>query len=189
MVALGVAWILDGLEITVASAVADTLTQPETLGLPPAAVGLIASVYLGTVGLWTHCRGIAVGRPWCSIDPMFGLGGGRGRVLISAGNHRRQACDRSLRLSHCRARAYGRAAVVRDLVPRTMLLAVAARHQVLSRCLGRVVDGVRLVVGRHMRLIRRCHNVFHLVMPGGFAMVSRCVLMMVGGIFKEFVQR
>ena len=39
----GVAWILDGLEITVASAVADTLTQPETLGLSSAAVGLIAS--------------------------------------------------------------------------------------------------------------------------------------------------
>src|SRR6478752_6036663 len=46
VVALGVAWILDGLEITVASAVADTLTQPETLGLSSAAVGLVASVYL-----------------------------------------------------------------------------------------------------------------------------------------------
>jgi hypothetical protein len=40
VVALGVAWILEGLEITVASAVADTLTQPETLGLSSAAVGL-----------------------------------------------------------------------------------------------------------------------------------------------------
>jgi MFS family permease len=46
VIALGVAWILDGLEITVASAVADTLTQPETLGLSSAAVGLIATVYL-----------------------------------------------------------------------------------------------------------------------------------------------
>src|SRR5664279_3511847 len=46
VVALGVAWILDGLEITVASAVADTLTKPETLGLSSAAVGLVASVYL-----------------------------------------------------------------------------------------------------------------------------------------------
>jgi MFS family permease len=46
VVALGVAWILDGLEITVASSVADTLTQPETLGLSSAAVGFIASVYL-----------------------------------------------------------------------------------------------------------------------------------------------
>jgi len=44
--ALGVAWVLDGLEITVASAIADTLTQPTTLGLTSAAVGLIASVYL-----------------------------------------------------------------------------------------------------------------------------------------------
>jgi MFS family permease len=46
VVALGVAWILDGLEITVASAVADTLSQPETLGLSSAAVGLVAAVYL-----------------------------------------------------------------------------------------------------------------------------------------------
>ncbi|WP_433562424.1 MFS transporter [Nocardia sp. CA-151230] len=44
--ALGVAWILDGLEITVASAVADTLTKPETLHLSSTAVGLIATVYL-----------------------------------------------------------------------------------------------------------------------------------------------
>jgi MFS family permease len=44
--ALGVAWILDGLEITVASAVADTLTRPDTLGLSSAAVGLVATVYL-----------------------------------------------------------------------------------------------------------------------------------------------
>jgi MFS family permease len=46
VVALGVAWILDGLEITVASAVADTLSQPETLGLSSAAVGFLATVYL-----------------------------------------------------------------------------------------------------------------------------------------------
>jgi MFS family permease len=46
VVALGVAWILDGLEITVASAVVDTLTQPDTLALSSAAAGLIATVYL-----------------------------------------------------------------------------------------------------------------------------------------------
>lgn len=40
VVALGVAWILDGLEITIASAVSDTLTKPETLGLSSAAVAL-----------------------------------------------------------------------------------------------------------------------------------------------------
>jgi len=44
--ALGAVWILDGLEITVASAVADTLTQPETLGLSSTQVGLLATVYL-----------------------------------------------------------------------------------------------------------------------------------------------
>src|ERR1041384_8539717 len=50
VVALGVAWILDGLEITVASAIADTLTKPETLNLSSAAVGLLATVYLAGEG-------------------------------------------------------------------------------------------------------------------------------------------
>jgi len=46
VVALGVAWILDGLEITVASSVAAVLNKPETLNLSSTEVGLIASVYL-----------------------------------------------------------------------------------------------------------------------------------------------
>src|SRR3954447_12845010 len=46
VIALGVAWILDGLEITVASAVVDTLTEDNTLALSSAAAGLIATVYL-----------------------------------------------------------------------------------------------------------------------------------------------
>ncbi len=44
--ALGAVWILDGLEITVASAVADVWTQPETLGLTSTQAGLAATVYL-----------------------------------------------------------------------------------------------------------------------------------------------
>jgi MFS family permease len=46
VVALGVAWILDGLEITVASAVVATLTTGETLGLSTTQAGAIATVYL-----------------------------------------------------------------------------------------------------------------------------------------------
>jgi MFS family permease len=46
VIALGVAWILDGLEITVASAVADKLTEKDVLGLSATAAGLIATVYL-----------------------------------------------------------------------------------------------------------------------------------------------
>jgi MFS family permease len=46
VVALGVAWILDGLEITVASSVGDILNNPETLNLSSTEVGLIATVYL-----------------------------------------------------------------------------------------------------------------------------------------------
>jgi MFS family permease len=46
VIALGVAWILDGLEITVASSVVDKLTQPDTLHLSSTQAGLIATVYL-----------------------------------------------------------------------------------------------------------------------------------------------
>ncbi|WP_436978415.1 MFS transporter [Streptomyces sp. enrichment culture] len=44
--ALGCAWILDGLEITVASAVTSILTHEDTLGLSSSEAGLIATVYL-----------------------------------------------------------------------------------------------------------------------------------------------
>jgi MFS family permease len=46
VIALGVAWILDGLEITVASAVVGKLTDPSTLALSSTEAGLIATVYL-----------------------------------------------------------------------------------------------------------------------------------------------
>jgi MFS family permease len=46
VLALGVAWILDGLEITVASSVVGVLTQSDTLHLSSAESGLIATVYL-----------------------------------------------------------------------------------------------------------------------------------------------
>src|SRR5689334_4308902 len=46
VIALGVAWILDGLEITVASAVVAKLTEADTLHLSAAAAGAIATVYL-----------------------------------------------------------------------------------------------------------------------------------------------
>jgi MFS family permease len=46
VIALGVAWILDGLEITVAGAVVALLTKHETLGLSSTEAGLIATVYL-----------------------------------------------------------------------------------------------------------------------------------------------
>jgi MFS family permease len=46
VVGLGVAWILDGLEITIASSIAGDLTSKSTLGLSSTAVGAIATVYL-----------------------------------------------------------------------------------------------------------------------------------------------
>jgi MFS family permease len=46
VVALGITWILDGLEVTLAGAVAGALKSSETLGLSDAQVGLAASAYL-----------------------------------------------------------------------------------------------------------------------------------------------
>jgi MFS family permease len=46
VVALGVAWVLDGLEITIAGAVAGVLNKNATLGMSAGAVGFIATVYL-----------------------------------------------------------------------------------------------------------------------------------------------
>ena len=46
VVALGVAWVLDGLEITIASSVAGVLSQESTLNLSSTAVGAVATVYL-----------------------------------------------------------------------------------------------------------------------------------------------
>jgi MFS family permease len=46
IMALGTAWILDGLEITLAGAVAGVLTKSDTLHLSSAALGAVATVYL-----------------------------------------------------------------------------------------------------------------------------------------------
>ena len=46
IIGLGVAWILDGLEITIASAVTGVLTQSNTLHLTSTQAGLIATIYL-----------------------------------------------------------------------------------------------------------------------------------------------
>jgi MFS family permease len=46
VVALGVTWILDGLEVTIVGALAPRLQDPRTLGLSEAEVGALASAYL-----------------------------------------------------------------------------------------------------------------------------------------------
>ncbi|MEU2350821.1 MFS transporter [Modestobacter sp. NPDC049651] len=46
VVALGVAWVLDGLEITVASSVTGVLTENDTLDFSSTAAGAIATIYL-----------------------------------------------------------------------------------------------------------------------------------------------
>ena len=47
---LGAAWILDGLQITIASSVTGVLLQPDTLDMTSSQVGMIASIYLVGAG-------------------------------------------------------------------------------------------------------------------------------------------
>lgn len=47
ILALGVAWVLDGLEVTIKGAISAVLQQPEALNLTSAQIGCIASFYLG----------------------------------------------------------------------------------------------------------------------------------------------
>jgi MFS family permease len=46
VIALGITWILDGLEVTIVGSIADTLKDPHTLHLTDAQVGLAATIYL-----------------------------------------------------------------------------------------------------------------------------------------------
>lgn len=46
VIALGITWVLDGLEVTLAGAIGAVLTRPDTLGLSDAQVGFSATCYL-----------------------------------------------------------------------------------------------------------------------------------------------
>jgi hypothetical protein len=55
---LGAAWILDGLQITIASSVTGVLTSPETLDMTSTEVGMIASDRTSRTGLvWGYVIG------------------------------------------------------------------------------------------------------------------------------------
>jgi MFS family permease len=47
VLALGVSWLLDGLEVTVVGSIGPSLQRPETLGLGAAEIGWAASAYIG----------------------------------------------------------------------------------------------------------------------------------------------
>jgi MFS family permease len=47
VIALGITWLLDGLEVTVVGSLGATLQHPETLGLSPSEVGWAGSAYVG----------------------------------------------------------------------------------------------------------------------------------------------
>ena len=46
LAALGITWILDGLEVTIVGSLSGALASREALGLSPAEIGLAASIYV-----------------------------------------------------------------------------------------------------------------------------------------------
>src|SRR5438477_7685579 len=47
VIALGVSWLLDGLEVTVVGSLGPALQRPDTLGLTASEIGWAASAYIG----------------------------------------------------------------------------------------------------------------------------------------------
>lgn len=47
VIALGIAWVLDGLEVTIVGSLGSVLERPDTLGLSAAQIGIAASLYVG----------------------------------------------------------------------------------------------------------------------------------------------
>src|SRR5579864_7315297 len=45
--ALGITWILDGLEVTLVGAISGVLQEPQVMNFTPATIGFIASMYIG----------------------------------------------------------------------------------------------------------------------------------------------
>src|SRR5258708_37172735 len=58
VIALGVSWLLDGLEVTVVGSLGPALQRPDTLGLTAGEIGWAASAYIGgaVLGALFFCR-------------------------------------------------------------------------------------------------------------------------------------
>jgi len=65
--ALGVTWILDGLEVTIVGAIGPVLQNSQTLGLSTEQIGLAGSTYVigAVIGALFHGRALEPHKSWC----------------------------------------------------------------------------------------------------------------------------
>ncbi len=59
VVALGITWLLDGLENNLAGSLAGILKRPNTLGLTDAKLGLSSTFYPNRLRMWRSCLRIS----------------------------------------------------------------------------------------------------------------------------------
>src|SRR2546429_9763245 len=71
VIALGVSWLLDGLEVTVVGSLGPALQRPDTLGLGAGEIGWAASAYIGGAGVG-----------WLFFPPAPAPPGAQRRVLL-----------------------------------------------------------------------------------------------------------
>src|SRR5260221_7835130 len=84
VIALGIAWMLDGLEVTLVGSVGGVLERPDTLALAATQIGWAGSAYIGGAGVGALYFGRLAGRLGRKRPFLFPLLGFLGATLAPA---------------------------------------------------------------------------------------------------------
>jgi len=77
IVALGITWILDGLNVTLVGAISGVLPNPHTFGFTPAQIGILASWYIVGAAAGSHSTILILNRRIFTDGPSQSLAEGR----------------------------------------------------------------------------------------------------------------